>query len=92
MKTTIDIPDKEMADIMRLSGAKTKREAVVAAIVDYNRRRKMADLIKYSGTFTGLMDNDKIEGMELDRMKSVYGPDFEYAVTAPAQSEVNEDG
>ena len=33
MKTTIDIPDKELEEVMRLTGAKTKKEAVVTAIV-----------------------------------------------------------
>jgi Arc/MetJ family transcription regulator len=34
MKTTIDIPDAALADAMRYTGAKTKREAVVKALGD----------------------------------------------------------
>jgi len=51
VKTTIDIPDEDLADAIRFTGAKTKREAVVRAMQEFNRRQRMASLIKYSGTF-----------------------------------------
>ena len=38
MKTTVDIPDDELKDAMRFTRARTKREAIVTAIADYNRR------------------------------------------------------
>ena len=44
MKTTIDIPEEELSDAIRFTGARTKREAVVSAIVDFNRRQRMAEL------------------------------------------------
>ena len=78
MKTTIDIPEDELADAMRCTGAKTKREAVVAALVDFNRRRKMAELTKYSGSFESLPSNEEIEAEELVRMKRLHGEDFEF--------------
>lgn len=34
MKTTIDIPDGELLDVLRFTAAKTKREAIVTAIED----------------------------------------------------------
>ncbi len=55
MKTTIDIPDKELTDVMRFTHAKTKREAVVAAIADFNRRKRMTELIKHAGTCDDLI-------------------------------------
>lgn len=48
-------------DGMRFSRAKTKREAVVTAIVDFNRRRRMADLIKYAGTCPDLMTVEELQ-------------------------------
>jgi Arc/MetJ family transcription regulator len=69
MKTTIDIPEGELSDAMRFTGAKTKKEAVVTALADYNRRHKMAELIKYSGTFTSLLSNDEIEQLEAAKRK-----------------------
>jgi Arc/MetJ family transcription regulator len=50
VKTTVDIPDNDLADVMRFTRAKTKREAIVAAIQDFNRRKRMAELVKYAGT------------------------------------------
>jgi predicted nucleic acid-binding protein len=39
IKTTIDIPDAALADAMRFTGAKTKREAVVKALEEFNRQQ-----------------------------------------------------
>ena len=55
MKTTVDIPDKELADAMKFTRAKTKREAIVTAIEDFNRRRRMAELVKYPGSSKSLI-------------------------------------
>lgn len=55
MKTTVDIPDKELQDALRFTGAKTKREAIVTAIADFNRRKRMAELVRHLGTCRNLM-------------------------------------
>ncbi len=60
---------------MKFAKAKTKRAAILAALEEFNRKRHMAGLIKHSGTFTTLMTNDEIEGMELERMKSWTRPE-----------------
>lgn len=64
MKTAVNIPDDVLKDVMRLTRARTKRDAVVTAMQDYIRRRRMADLIEYSGTSTTLLGNEDIEGLE----------------------------
>ncbi len=61
MKTTIDIPDRELEDAIRFTGAKTKREAVVGAIADFNRRMRMAELIQYAGTCTEMIAPDELQ-------------------------------
>jgi len=50
MKTTIDIPKKELRDAMRFTRAKTKREAVVTALRDFNQRKRIAALARHFGT------------------------------------------
>ena len=50
MKTTIDIPEDELEDAMRFLNTNTKREAVVTALREFNRRRRMARLVRFSGT------------------------------------------
>ena len=62
MKTTIDIPEKELSDAIRFTRAKTKREAVVTAIADFNRRRRMAELTDYAGTCPDLDDGRRASG------------------------------
>jgi Arc/MetJ family transcription regulator len=67
MKTTIDIPENSLADAMRFTGAKTKRDAVVMAIEDFNRRRKVADFLKLAGSFPDFPTNDEIEAADPER-------------------------
>lgn len=61
MKTTINIPDKELSDAMRFTRAKTKREAVVTAITDFNRRKRMEELVKHAGTCNKLITVDTLQ-------------------------------
>lgn len=61
MKTTVDIPDGELEDVIRFTNAKTKREAVVTAIVDYNRRRRMAELVRFAGTCDDLITPEELK-------------------------------
>ena len=44
MKTTIDIPDKSLREAIKHTGAKTKREAVVTAVDEFNRRRRLEEM------------------------------------------------
>ncbi len=67
MKTTIDIPDKELKEAIRYTGAKTKRDAVVYAIKDFNRRRRLAELAKVLGTFKDFMTQEDLKVMREDR-------------------------
>ncbi len=60
MKTTIDIPDRELADIIRFTGARTKRQAVVSVIADFNRRKRLAELVKYAGTCPDLIAPEEL--------------------------------
>lgn len=46
---------------MRFTRARTKREAIVTAIADYNRRRRMAELTKRAGTCTELMTVEELQ-------------------------------
>lgn len=60
MKTTVDIPDAELADAMQFTSARTKREAVVIAITSFNRRMRMVELIKHAGTCEDLMTPEEL--------------------------------
>ena len=74
MKTTIDIPEDELKEAMRFTKAKTKREAVVKALEEFNRRRRMAELVKYSGTFSDRFPtNEEIEVVDAKRDRDLHG-------------------
>jgi len=63
MKTTIDIPDNMLEELIRNTESRTKKEAVLAAISEYNRRKRMAQLTDLLGTFVDLMDKDELANM-----------------------------
>ena len=60
MRTTIDIPEQELKDAIRFTDARTKREAVVRAISDFNRRMRMAELVRHAGTCEELMTVEEL--------------------------------
>lgn len=68
MKTTIDIPDELLSSLFKISGAKTKRDAVLIALEDYTRRQTVAELVASFGTWD-VMDNDELESADLAEHK-----------------------
>jgi hypothetical protein len=50
----VDIPDSVLKEVMGFTKARTKRQAIVTALEDFNHRRRMADL-KHAGTCAGFM-------------------------------------
>lgn len=67
MKTTIDIPEEDLKEIIKYTGAKTKRDAVVHAVKDFNRRHRLAELAKSLGTFKDFMSQEDLREMREDR-------------------------
>jgi len=61
MRTTVDIPAEELEDAMRFTRARTKREAIVTALVEFNRRRRMAELARRAGSCAGLVTADELQ-------------------------------
>jgi Arc/MetJ family transcription regulator len=67
LKTTIDIPDDELRDVIRFTRARTKREAVVAAITDFNRRRRLAEVVKHAGTCDDVITVEELQSQRRRR-------------------------
>lgn len=61
MKTTIDIPDQVLEEALAHTGARTKREAIVTAVEDYNQRKRTAALARHLGTCSNLMTPEDLE-------------------------------
>ena len=67
MKTTIDIPEKVLAEAIRHTGAKTKKEAIVTAVEKYNRLRRLAALnARIRGSFKDFMTQDELKILRED--------------------------
>ena len=67
MKTTIDIPDITLEEAMKFTGAKTKRDAVVSAVEDFNRRHRLAALAKrLRGSMPNFMTQKDLQVMRED--------------------------
>ena len=48
---------------MKFTNARTKREAVVTALTDHNRRMRMAALARHVGTCTDLMSPEELQAL-----------------------------
>lgn len=63
MKTTVDIPEAELQEAIRHTGAKTKREAVGLALSEFNRRRRLRKLVEKFGTLDDFMTQEELRQM-----------------------------
>ena len=61
MRITVDIPDGELEDAIRFTKAKSRREAVLHAVVAFNRRMRMAALARHSGTCPDLITPEELQ-------------------------------
>jgi hypothetical protein len=50
VKTTLNIPDDLVDKAMQLSGSKTKTDAIVTAMKEYIRRKKLEHIMELEGT------------------------------------------
>jgi len=64
MKTTIDIPEETLKDTMRFTKAKTKREAVIKALEEFNRQQLVKEVVASFGTWD-IASNDEIEAGDM---------------------------
>jgi myo-inositol catabolism protein IolC len=60
MKTTVDIPDEELEEVLRHTHARTKRDAIVIAISDFNRRKRLEKLAEQLGTFDEVVSREEL--------------------------------
>jgi hypothetical protein len=60
MKTTVDIPAGLRKDVMRLSAAKTKQEAILYSMNELIRREKLKRVLDSFGLWNGVMTQDEL--------------------------------
>jgi len=67
VKTTIDIPENVLAEAIKHTGAKTKRDAVVTAIAEFNRRHRLEQLAeRLHGSCPEFMTQEDLRRMRED--------------------------
>jgi hypothetical protein len=62
LKLTIDIPEDELHEAMRHTGAHSEPEAVMTALLDFNRRQRLQRLVQQFGTFDELFTHEELRG------------------------------
>lgn len=65
MRATLCIPDELIDEVQRLSGKKSKTQAIVTVMEEYVRRRKMEDLLALRGKVEIDYDWEREEALEL---------------------------
>jgi Arc/MetJ family transcription regulator len=67
VKTTIDIPEKVLAETMRRTGAKTKKDAILTAVQQFNRRKRLDELAeRLHGSMPHFMTQEGLKTMRED--------------------------
>jgi len=66
MKTTIEIPNEELKQLIAFTGAKTKKDAINAAIKSYNKQQRLLTLSKKLGTFENFIDANELDQMRAE--------------------------
>jgi metal-responsive CopG/Arc/MetJ family transcriptional regulator len=65
MRATLNIPDNLMTEVQKLSGEKSKTKAIVAAMEEFVREKKIKELLSLRGKIQIDYDWEKEEGLEL---------------------------
>lgn len=66
MKITIELPDDELAEALRLTGAATAGEAVLAAVKGFNRRCRVAEMVERFGTMDRIITREELARLRED--------------------------
>jgi len=67
MKTMLDIPEKELREVIKNARVKSKDEAVVIAVREFNRRRRLSGLAaRLKGSLPGYMSQTELKAMRED--------------------------
>jgi len=69
MRATLNIPDELIEEVQKITGARTKTEAIVVSLKEIIRKKRIADLISMRGKVDIDYDWEKEEDRELKAQK-----------------------
>lgn len=67
MKTTIDIPENILKEVIFYSKAKTQRAAILTAMEEYIQHRKMQNIANRLGQFENFITQKDLKKMREDK-------------------------
>ena len=69
MRATLNIPDELITEVQNITGAKSRTEAVVTAIQEFIRKKRMEQLLALKGRIEIDYDWEREEKLELEAQK-----------------------
>lgn len=73
MRTTVDLPLPLLEEVEQLSKARSKKEALVIALEDYVRRKRLERVLSAEGRLEFSMDAQAIRKLDRRRTRRVAG-------------------
>ena len=69
MRATLNIPDELIAEVQNITGAKSRTKAVVTAVQEFVRKKRMEELLALKGRIEIDYDWEREERLELETQK-----------------------
>jgi len=69
MRATLNIPDELIEEVQKITGARTKTEAIVVSLKEVIRKKRIDELLAMRGKVDIDYDWEKEEGRELNAQK-----------------------
>ncbi|MBI5417013.1 type II toxin-antitoxin system VapB family antitoxin [Candidatus Poribacteria bacterium] len=69
MRATLNIPDDLLLEVQKIAGEKSKTKAIIIAIQDFIKRKKLEKLLMLKGKIEIDYNWEKEEKMELNEQK-----------------------
>ena len=73
MRATLNIPDELITEVQNITGAKSKTKAVVTAMQEFIRKKRMEQLLSLKGRIEIDYDWEREEKLELEAQKKEKG-------------------
>ncbi len=67
MRMVLELPEDEIQQVLRYSGEKSKRAAVIHALKDFNRRQRLRELTGALGTFKEFITPDELRRLRQEQ-------------------------
>ena len=71
MRTTLDVDDGLLEELVKVTGEKSKNKAVNKALAEYIRRKKIEELISMFGKIDMIDNLEELEEIELKEIEEL---------------------